>query len=86
MNILGASPTTLKALLVALFRNLAGGRRPIGFFPSFSRMVSKSLAHHCRERERVSSRSRHFNMAPPTHHRLGVVNSGSSGHRRSPGQ
>eukprot|EP00959_Pyramimonas_sp_CCMP1952_P167888 3508499-Pyramimonas_sp.AAC.1 len=67
MNITGSSPTYLKELIVALFRKSASGRRPIGFFKSFSRLYSKSLAHHCRQWEQVSAKSKHFNMAPHRH-------------------
>eukprot|EP00959_Pyramimonas_sp_CCMP1952_P276404 5777981-Pyramimonas_sp.AAC.1 len=66
MNILGSSPSALKELIVAFFRKATGCRRPIGFFKSFSRIYSKSLAHHCREWERVSAKSKHI-MAPHRH-------------------
>ncbi|CAK0794176.1 unnamed protein product, partial [Prorocentrum cordatum] len=67
MNVLGSSPSALKELIVALFRKTTGGRRPIGFFKSFSRIYSRSLSHHCREWERNSAKSKHFNMAPHRH-------------------
>eukprot|EP00959_Pyramimonas_sp_CCMP1952_P299357 6261090-Pyramimonas_sp.AAC.1 len=67
MNVLGSSPSMLKELVVALFRKATGGRRPIGFFKSCSRIYSRSLSHHCREWERLSAKSKHFNMAPHRH-------------------
>eukprot|EP00959_Pyramimonas_sp_CCMP1952_P464936 9487421-Pyramimonas_sp.AAC.1 len=63
MNTLGTSPLVLEELIVALFREIIG-RRPIGFFKSYSRVYSKSPARHCRQWERVAAESSHSNVAP----------------------
>eukprot|EP00959_Pyramimonas_sp_CCMP1952_P372070 7791118-Pyramimonas_sp.AAC.1 len=67
MNVLGDAPSTLGQLTVALYRNPRnpqGGRRPIGFFRSKTRIYSTGLSNARRRWESAWGPCKFFNAAP----------------------
>ncbi|CAK0814501.1 unnamed protein product, partial [Prorocentrum cordatum] len=61
---IGHAPSPLRILLVQLFQKPETGRRPIGFFQSYSRIYSKVSAGFCKEWETQLEDGGVFNMAP----------------------
>eukprot|EP00959_Pyramimonas_sp_CCMP1952_P430189 9010314-Pyramimonas_sp.AAC.1 len=61
---MGHAPSPLRILLVQLFQKPETGRRPIGFFQSYSRIYSKVSAGFCKEWETQLEDGGVFNMAP----------------------